>query len=200
VRTSEVDLWIDEIYCLYQDQAADSETSFGTHSKEFFGQVCKRVGGAQYVLYFAQNKLIGFELMVLNDGSLVQKYIGIDRKLGKEYKLFFLSWLENLQYCLDRKIAHTHIGATMERLKAQLGAELISSAVLFHHVNPIINKLIGLFQSKLAYTPQLPVPMPMLGSVWQRVTQVIERHKKEEKFPVENQREKISGNENSHFE
>jgi hypothetical protein len=168
VRTREPQPWIDSIYKLYEEQVEQSETSFGVHPKCFFSQVCQRVIGAEYFLYFAQNKLIGFELLVVNNDSLVQKYIGIDQTLGREYKLFFLSWLENLQYCLDRRITHTHVGATREALKVRLGAELIPSAVLFRHVNPIINKILTMVQSHLAYSSQVEMPLPNLGVVWQQ--------------------------------
>jgi len=167
VRTIDPAPFIDAIYNLYEEQVKRSDTSFGVHPKSFFSQVCRQVPGAQYVLYLANDRLIGFELLVVSNDSLVQKYIGIDQTHGRRYKLFFLSWLENIQYCLDREIAHTHVGATQEALKVRLGGELIPSAVLFRHLNPVINTLLTLVQSEVAYASQVKMPLPALGGLWQ---------------------------------
>jgi uncharacterized protein len=171
LRTRDPEPWLDEIYRLYEEQVEQSEISFGIHPKSFFSRVCQKVSGAEYVLYFAQAKLIGFELLVVNNGSLVQKYIGIDRALGRAYKLYFLSWLEDLETCIERGISHTHVGATQEALKSRLGAHVIPSAVLVRHLNPFLNKVLTLLQSKLSYESKVDVSLPALGSLWRESEQ-----------------------------
>jgi hypothetical protein len=166
IYTDEPQTWLDAIYQLYEQQVSAMDMSFGVHRKEYFAQVCKRVPGAHYVLYFRDNQLIGFELLVARGQSLIQKYIGIDRDLGHQYKLFFLSWLQNIRYCVEHGITHTHVGASCEKLKTDLGANLIPSAVLVRHMDPIMNRLFKLAISELEYTSEVPVDPPPLGSMW----------------------------------
>jgi uncharacterized protein len=164
--------WLDSVYDLYLDQVKQSESSFGIHRKEYFARICQTVPGAHYVLYYLQDKLIGFELLVERKHSLIQKYIGIDRDAGREYKLFFLSWLQNIRYCLANGIPHTHVGASQEKLKTDLGAYLIPSVVLTRHVDPIMNQILKLALPELAYTSKVPVDQPSLGSMWTKDLQL----------------------------
>ena len=103
MRTQDPEPWLDTIYAWYVEQVKRSETSFGVHSRDYFENVCRVVPGAEYVLYFAPaeadgaKQLIGFELLVRQDRCLVQKYIGMHETLGKQYKFFFVSWLENIR-------------------------------------------------------------------------------------------------------
>lgn len=158
--------WLDQVYALYLEQVKQSESSFGIHRREFFARICETVPGAHYVLYYLADSLIGFELLVEKKHSLVQKYIGFDREASREYKLFFLSWLQNIRYCLDKGIKHTHVGASQEKLKADLGAELIPSVVLTRHVDPLMNKLLKIVLPELAYDSKVAVEPPVLGSMW----------------------------------
>jgi len=108
---------------------------------------------------------------MLTADSLVQKYIGLDENAGREYKLFFLTWLENTRYCSDNRIAHTHVRATQEALRVRLGGELISSAVL-SYVNPVINAVLMLIRNEVAYLAKVKIPLPDLGLFWQSPRQL----------------------------
>jgi hypothetical protein len=163
---NQVGPWIDQVYDLYLTQVQQSESSFGIHRRQYFERVCDTVPGARYVLYYLADKLIGFELLVEREDSLIQKYIGMDRETGRDYKLFFLSWLENIRYCLERGITHTHIGASQEKLKSELGASLVPSVVLTRHVDPIMNRLLKFALPELEYVPKVPVTRPALGYMW----------------------------------
>lgn len=167
VYTSDPGDWLDRIYDLYCKQVSMSDMSFGLHRKDYFARVCHQVPGAHYVLYLRNGQLIGFELLVVRGQSLIQKYIGIDKDLGHEYKLFFMSWLQNIRYCLEHGITHTHVGASAEKLKTQLGAQLIPSAVLVRHLDPLINNLFKLAIPEIEYTCEIPLALPCLGSMWQ---------------------------------
>lgn len=158
--------WIDQVYDLYLKQVKQSESSFGIHRREYFERVCDTVPGSRYVLYYLADRLIGFELLIEREDSLIQKYIGMDRDAGRDYKLFFLSWLENVRYCLEKGITHTHIGASQEKLKSELGASLVPSVVLTRHVDPFMNRLLKFAVPELEYVSKVPVNKPDLGSMW----------------------------------
>lgn len=169
VRTRQPGAWIDKIYDLYLAQTARMDMSFGVHNCNYFNKICEVVPGAEFVLYFASEKIIGFELLVLNGSCLVQKYIGMEPELGKQHKFFFVSWLENLRYCLKNGIPTTHVGASMEELKCKLGSHLIPAAVLFKHLNPVFNKVLHYMADDLQYDCQVPLEPPLLGTYWRAI-------------------------------
>jgi hypothetical protein len=57
-------------------------------------------------------------------------------------------------------------------LKSRLGADVIPSAVLVRHVNPVINQLLALIQSELAYSSKVDIALPAFGSLWREAEQI----------------------------
>jgi hypothetical protein len=57
----------------------------------------------------------------------------MDRELGRKYNLYFLSWLENVATCVERKIPRYFAGQGTEETKEHLGASFIPSFILFKH-------------------------------------------------------------------
>jgi hypothetical protein len=157
VRTGEPGDLMQRIYQLYVDQVSRSEMAFGVQPYEYFSKVCKLVPGAEYTLYFEGECLIGFELQVAYNKTLSMKYFGMDPDRGPQYKLYFLSWLEQIRYCIDNKISHLHVGAAAEGLKEKLGARFVPSAVVFKHRNPILNLVFSKMKDALSYDSEVAV-------------------------------------------
>jgi len=51
-----------------------------------------------------QKELAAFNLLVLKQETMVDKYFCMDHELGRKYNLYFLSRLENARYFLEGKI------------------------------------------------------------------------------------------------
>jgi hypothetical protein len=51
-----------------------------------------------------QEELAVFNLLVIKQEAMVDKYFCMDHELGCKYNLYFLSRLENARYCVKRKI------------------------------------------------------------------------------------------------
>jgi hypothetical protein len=73
---------------------------------------------------------------------MVDKYFCMDYELGRKYNLYFLSWLENVRYCVEQKIPLYHAGPGAEKTKARLGATSIPSVILFKHRRPAIDRFL----------------------------------------------------------
>jgi hypothetical protein len=116
--------------------------ALGAHNRLFFEQISERVPGAEYTLYFVQEELAAFNLLVVKQEAMVDKYFCMDHELGRKYNLYVLSWLENVRYCVERKIPLYHAGQGAEKTKAHLGATLIPSFILFKHRQPVINRFL----------------------------------------------------------
>lgn len=151
--TTVIDPWLDQIYELYTDQVERSDLSFGMHRKRYFAEVCERVPGAQYILFFLGEKLIGFNLMIHQGAMLIDKYVGIEPVEGRHHNIYFTAWLEKIRYSAEHGIKLMHLGAAAEQVKVRMGAYTISSYVLFHHRNPIINLALAKLTPLLSYKP-----------------------------------------------
>jgi uncharacterized protein len=165
-RTRDPAVNLDTIYHLYKKTVERAEMSFGVQRRTFFEQVCADVPGAEYVLYFLGDKLIAMNLLVQRGDALVDKYFAMDESLGREHNLYFVSWIENIRYCIENKIAVYHAGPGAEATKARLGSEFLASITMFHHRNPIAHALLSRLRGLLAYEPAVKLPPAKLGAAW----------------------------------
>ena len=114
--------------------------AFGAHNRLFFEKICERVPGAEYTLYFVQEELAAFNLLVVKQEAMVDKYFCMDHELGRKYNLYVLSWLENIRTCVEQKIPLYYAGQGAEKTKAHLGATFIPSFILFKHRRPVFDR------------------------------------------------------------
>ena len=166
VRTTTPGSYLDSIYHLYLDTVKRSELVFGIHRPSYFEHVCELVPGAEYVLYFAGNKLAGFRLIVKSPHCLIDKYFGMDPVLGQNYNLYFISWIENMRYCIENKIPLYHAGPSQEETKARLGAHFLPCDILFKHNNPLIQWILSRLKDQLSYEPKVDLLKVELGAYW----------------------------------
>jgi hypothetical protein len=112
------------------------------HNRYFLEKICERVPGAEYTLYFVQEELAAFNLLVVRQEAMVDKYFCMDYDLGRKYNLYVLSWLENVRYCVEQNIPLYYAGQGAEKTKAHLGATFIPSFILFKHRQPVIERFL----------------------------------------------------------
>jgi hypothetical protein len=144
IRSRNISPFLDRIYKLYLETVSRGPLALGAHNRLFFEKFCERVPGAEYTLYFVQEELAAFNLLVVKQEAMVDKYFCMDYELGRKYNLYVLSWLENVRCCVERKIPLYQAGQGAEKTKAHLGATFIPSFLLFKHRQPLIDRfLIG---------------------------------------------------------
>ncbi len=142
IRSSTISPFLDRIYKLYLETVARGPMALGVHNRSFFEKICERVPGAEYTLYFIQEELVAFNLLVVKQEAMVDKYFCMDHELGRKYNLYVLSWLENVRTCVERKIPLYYAGQGTEKTKAHLGATFIPSFLLFKHRHPLFDRLL----------------------------------------------------------
>jgi hypothetical protein len=71
------------------------------------------------------------------------KFFCMDYGIGRKYNLYFLSWLENIRTCVERKIPVYYAGQGTEEVKAHLGATFIPSYILFNHRQPLLDHILA---------------------------------------------------------
>ena len=142
IRSRNISPFLDRIYKLYLKTVARGPMAFGVHNRLFLEKICERVPGAEYTLYFVQEELAAFNLLVARQDALVDKYFCMDCELGRRYNLYVLSWLENVRYCVEQKIPLYYAGQGAEKTKAHLGATFIPGLILFKHRRPVIERFL----------------------------------------------------------
>ncbi|MFI5378372.1 MAG: GNAT family N-acetyltransferase [Tepidisphaerales bacterium] len=164
-RTADPSPWLDRIMELYGGTVDRAELSLGRHRRTFFERVCREVPGAEYVLYLLHGRLIAFNLLVNSPALCVDKYFCMDPQVGREHNLYFVSWIENVKWCIERGIPVYHAGPGAEATKARLGARFIPSITLFHHANPIAQAIMSALRGLVAYRPAVDLTRPQPSDV-----------------------------------
>lgn len=142
IRSRSIAPYLERIYKLYLETVERSPMAFGALNRSFFEKICERVIGAEYTIYFLEEELVAFNLLVVKQEAMEDKFFCMDYRLGRQYNLYFLSWLENVRICLERKIPVYHAGQGTEKVKSHLGATLIPSFILFRHRQPVIDRFL----------------------------------------------------------
>jgi uncharacterized protein len=165
VRSCTISPYLDRIYELYRETVARGPMALGVHSPLFFETICERVPGAEYTLYFVQDTLAAFNLLVVKPEAMVDKFFCMDFEFGRRYNLYVLSWIENIRTCLERKIPVYYAGQGTEKTKAHLGATFMTSYILFKHRRPLFDRLLiwpqkmtGKLLSRLGYWSTVSQP------------------------------------------
>lgn len=154
--------FLDRIYTLYLKTVERSPMALGAHNRFLFEKICERVPGAEYMLYFVQEELVAFNLLVIKQEAMMDIYFCMDYELGRKYNLYVLSWLENVRTCVEREIPLYYAGQGTEKTKAHLGAAFAPSFILFKHRLPVFDRLLAGSQaskilSHLRFWPRMEI-------------------------------------------
>ena len=166
LRPADPGPWLDSIKTLYLRTYHSAEFAFGEHRRLYFDSVLNFVPGAQYVLYLLEGQLVAFNLVIRREAVLVDKYFCMDPDSGREYNLYFRSWMENIQYCMENKIRLYHAGPGAEDVKAHLKDDSIPSEILFRHRNPMMQRILTMLTRWGAYAPKIKLPRAKIGEGW----------------------------------
>ncbi len=168
-RTRDPGPWLDTMYRWYLRTVEGSEAVFGMQRQDYFAQVCQAIPGAEFVLYLHRGTLRAFNLVIVTPERLIDQYFGMDEILGRQYALYFISWLENVRYCITHQIPRYDAGQGAEATKGRFGVEMAPSLVLFRHRNPILHGVLTVCLKRFACQPAGGLPRAQLGLGWEAV-------------------------------
>lgn len=134
---------LDEFYAMYLEVFAQSEIHFDLLSPEFFAALLQSRDISGVVLcYRHQNELAGYNICLLHNNMLVDKYIGFKYPLARELNLYFISWLVNLEFALENGLSAYIAGWTDPEVKAGLGARFTFTRHLVWVRNPLLRRIL----------------------------------------------------------
>jgi predicted N-acyltransferase len=130
---------------LYEATLARSELTFERLPPAYFRQVLEHLDGrAACVLYWLGDELVAFNLVLLDEQRLVDKFFAHDLGKTREHNLYVRSWLANVDYCIEHGLATYACGQAGYASKLRLGCSFIGNTVFFRHRNRLLDSLLRL--------------------------------------------------------
>ena len=145
-----IDDVLPDVMRLYEATLARSQLQFERLPARYFTGILERLEGrAVCVLYWVDEHLVAFNLILLDQHRLIDKFFGHDMAFSREYNLYFRSWLTNVDYCIQHKIPVYECGQEGYASKLRLGCEFQGNSMFFRHRNRLVNSLLKLVKMYL---------------------------------------------------
>jgi predicted N-acyltransferase len=126
---------------LYRQTRARADMQFEDLTLAYFEGVLQRMGErALSVLYFEGDELVGYNLLLQDHGTLLDKFFCSDTVRGPELNLYFVSWVTNVRLALERGLDRYQSGQGAYETKLRLGSRLIGADMHFRHRRPLVNR------------------------------------------------------------
>ena len=144
-----------EYYSLFLNVYNQSEIHFDLLTADYFDAILQdAASGGVIFVYCHQGRMIGFNLCYVCAGNLVDKYVGFAYPQARELNLYFVSWIRNLDYALQRGLKHYVAGWTDPEIKRYLGAKFTFTRHAVYVRNPLLRAILrrfaGAFESDRA--------------------------------------------------
>jgi hypothetical protein len=143
--------YLAQVAAMYAETRERSDWTFENLPAAYFEEVLRRMGeGALLVLYFHEGELLAANLLLLGETDLVDKFFVMRGDAGRKLNLYFLSWLQNIELCIEKGLSSYVCGQGAAETKLRLGSHLSRSWIYFKHQNPILNLALGAISGLLA--------------------------------------------------
>lgn len=134
---------IDQIYELYENTYQKGATKFEHLTKNFFLQISRDLS-SRFFLYYVDGRLAAFNLCFIHNDLFIDKFIGFDYGISKQFNLYFVIQAYNIKWCLSNSLCYYYSGQTNYGPKMRLGGKLILLYAYLKHKNLLLNLLIKL--------------------------------------------------------
>jgi predicted N-acyltransferase len=132
---------------LYRETLAKAEYTLEELTPAYFSGVMRDPRHrALCATYWLGGTLIGFNLVLRNRVCLLDKFFGMDAAAGREHNLYYLSWMENVRYCIEHGLARYQSGQGLEREKLRLGSRLAPNWLWYRHRNRLVDRMFAAFE------------------------------------------------------
>jgi predicted N-acyltransferase len=142
---SKVDDLLPTMMQLYEATLERSELTFERLPPAYFRQVLEHLDErAACVLYWLGDELVAFNLVLLDEQRLVDKFFAHDLSKTREHNLYVRSWLANVDYCIEHGLTIYACGQAGYASKLRLGCSFTGNTVFFRHRNRLLDSLLRL--------------------------------------------------------
>ncbi|MGE1155951.1 GNAT family N-acetyltransferase [Pseudomonas kitaguniensis] len=145
-----IDDVLPEVMRLYAATLSRSDVQFERLPAAYFTGILEGLEArAVCALYWADERLVAFNLILLDQHRLVDKVFAHDSEFSREYNLYFRSWLTNVGYCIAHTIPVYECGQAGYASKLRLGCEFSGNSMFFRHRNWLVNGVLKLVKMYL---------------------------------------------------
>ncbi len=134
-----------ELVKLYEATLSQSGVSYGEFDligPGYFTSFLERQGEkAQLMLFWRGNVLVGFHLIHAGDKRIISNKMGMRYPDARELNLYFINWLEIIDFATKHGISEIEMGATTYAAKLLFGGHLESRYVHFRFRQGAVNAM-----------------------------------------------------------
>ncbi len=134
------------IEALYESTQTHSSLRYGAFEElpeGYFRDVPAALGSrARFVLYWVGDRLAAFNLLLLDDDRVIDKFLGMEYPLARDHNLYVLSWMENVRFTLKSGRRLLQSGQTAYASKLRFASMLIPSVNLVRCRGVVLNYLL----------------------------------------------------------
>lgn len=135
---------IDEIYDLYLHTYEKGDVHFEKVTKDFFVKISERLPQeTKFFLWFLDDKLVAMDFCLINNGALIDEYIGLHPDYAHLYHLYFVTFRDILSWCIQNGITAYWGGTINYDPKKRLDFQFLPQYIYVRHINPLINFFFG---------------------------------------------------------
>ncbi|NWA82423.1 GNAT family N-acetyltransferase [Pseudomonas sp. D2002] len=139
-----------DVMRLYEATLSRADLQFERLPASYFTGILERLEErAVCVLYWVDERLVAFNLVLLDQHRMIDKFFGHDMAFSREYSLYFRYWLTNVDYCIEHNIPVYECGQDGYASKLRLGCEFRGNSMFFRHRNRLVNGLLKLVKMYL---------------------------------------------------
>lgn len=121
---------------LYRQTRERSDWQFEDLTLAYFEGLLTGLPGRSFVtLYFVGDELLATNFLIRNERTLIDKFFCMDGEKGRSFNLYYLSWIDNVEYCLKEGLERYQSGQAYYKNKVRLGSRLGANSMFFRHVN-----------------------------------------------------------------
>jgi len=129
-----------EVMRLYRSTMEKSELNFEELTPAYFSGVLRELGDrASCITYWLGERLVAFNLVLHDSQRLLDKFLGMDYAVAREYNLYFYTWFENVRYCIAHALPLYQSGQGLHREKLRLGSRLAANWLWYRHRNRLLD-------------------------------------------------------------
>ncbi len=144
----QIDDVLPDIMQLYESTLARSDLQFERLGPAYFTSILEQLGErAVCVLYWIDNTLVAFNLMLLDEQRMIDKIFAHDLERTREHNLYARSWLANVEYCIRNGIAVYEAGQAGYASKIRFGCRFENNLLFFRHRNRLLNNVLKLVRT-----------------------------------------------------
>ncbi|UPG74563.1 GNAT family N-acetyltransferase (plasmid) [Roseomonas gilardii subsp. gilardii] len=140
---------------LYEATRRQSGVHYGPFEelpRDYFRSIAEALPGrVRFVLYWVGQELAAFNLLLLERGRVIDKFLGMAYPLARQHNLYAVSWVENVRFALETGRRLLQSGQTAYASKLRFGSRLEPSAIFVRHRNPVLNRGLRLAAPWLAF-------------------------------------------------